>query len=215
MYRQGTICNMGAEVGATTSTFGYDIDGTLPACYQPRHLLPIWLMKWKNTWLLTPKFMPLPEKYFDQLIEINLDGQEPCKWILSRPTIATPINETGRKAKTNGWPTKVEVGLIGSCTNSSCEDISRCSITCPTSVCKNPKTKAEFTITPGSGTGSIHHWTRRFDWYVQSNWCYLPMPADRCIGQWSRRGLKRRKNTIIPRSAETSRSEPIRRIPAL
>lgn len=196
---KGTICNMGAEIGATTSTFGYDdsmsryLRGTnradvADAADAVREHLTGDAEVYAN-----------PEQYFDQVIEINLSELEPHLNGPFTPDLATPISKMKEEAAKNGWPTKVEVGLIGSCTNSSYEDISR-SVSIAKQVAeKNLKTKAEFTITPGS---ELVRYTIERDGFLEtfdkigakvfSNAC------GPCIGMWDRMGAeKQEKNTIV------------------
>lgn len=196
---KGTICNMGAEIGATTSTFGYDdsmsryLRGTnradvADAADAVREHLTGDAEVYAN-----------PEQYFDQVIEINLSELEPHLNGPFTPDLATPISKMKEEAAKNGWPTKVEVGLIGSCTNSSYEDISR-SVSIAKQVAeKNLKTKAEFTITPGS---ELVRYTIERDGFLDtfdkigakvfSNAC------GPCIGMWDRMGAeKQEKNTIV------------------
>ncbi|MDQ3192372.1 MAG: aconitase family protein, partial [Bacteroidota bacterium] len=147
---KATICNMGAEIGATTSIFGYDqkmseylkstdrIDIARAADNIAPHLTG------------DPEVYINPESYFDQVIEINLDELEPHINGPFTPDLAWPISQFAQAVKDNNWPAKLEVGLIGSCTNSSYEDISRSASIAKQAVDKGLKTKAEFTITPGS-----------------------------------------------------------------
>ena len=147
---KGTICNMGAEVGATTSTFGYDESMERYLRATGRAEVADLANQVKEHLTADPEVYANPEKYFDQLIEINLDELEPYINGPFTPDRATPISKLAETAKENGWPTKVEVGLIGSCTNSSYEDISRAASLAKQAVAKKLKSKAEFTITPGS-----------------------------------------------------------------
>src|SRR5690554_3743276 len=147
---KGTICNMGAEIGATTSTFGYDqkmreyLEGTERADVAElaegvkEHLTG------------DAEVYANPEKYFDEVIEINLSELEPHINGPFTPDLATPISEFAKAVKENGWPQKLEVGLIGSCTNSSYEDITRAASVAQQALDKNLKAKSEFTVTPGS-----------------------------------------------------------------
>ena len=147
---KGTICNMGAEVGATTSTFGYDESMERYLKATGRAAVAELANTIKEHLTADPEVYVSPEKYFDQLIEINLDELEPHLNGPFTPDRATPISKMAEVAKANGWPTKIEVGLIGSCTNSSYEDISRAASLAKQAVDKKLKTKAKFTITPGS-----------------------------------------------------------------
>ena len=196
---KGTICNMGAEVGATTSTFGYDKsmerylratgrDDVADAANQIKQHLTADTEVYLN-----------PEKYFDQLIEINLDELSPHVNGPFTPDLATPVSEMSSVAKENEWPLKVEWGLIGSCTNSSYEDLSRAASIAKQAVEKNLITKAEFGINPGSEqvrfTAERDGLLKTFeelDAKIFTNAC------GPCIGQWSREGAdKQEKNSII------------------
>ena len=196
---KGTICNMGAEVGATTSTFGYDQsmerylratgrDDVADAANDVKDYLTADEEVYKN-----------PEKYFDQLIEINLDELTPHLNGPFTPDLATPVSEMSQVAKENQWPLKVEWGLIGSCTNSSYEDLSRAASIAKQAVEKNLVTKAEFGINPGSE--QVRYTAERdgllktfedLDAKIFTNAC------GPCIGQWAREGAdKQEKNSII------------------
>ncbi len=196
---KGTICNMGAEIGATTSTFGYD--ESMRRYLKATNREDVVELADKVAGYLTgdPEVYADPEKYFDQVIEIDLSKLEPHLNGPFTPDLATPISEMGKKARENDWPIEVEVGLIGSCTNSSYEDISRAASVAKQAVEKNLKTKAEFTITPGSEQvrytierdGFIGTFSK-IDAKVFANAC------GPCIGQWARPGAdKQEKNTIV------------------
>ena len=196
---KGTICNMGAEVGATTSTFGYDesMERYLRATGRAEVADLANLVKQHLT--ADPEVYASPEKYFDQLIEINLDELEPYINGPFTPDRATPISKMAEVAKENGWPTKIEVGLIGSCTNSSYEDISRAASLAQQAVDKNLKSKSEFTITPGS---ELVRFTIERDGFIdifnQIGASVFANACGPCIGQWSRPGAEKgEKNTII------------------
>lgn len=196
---KGTICNMGAEVGATTSTFGYDESMERYLRATGRAAVADLANEVKEYLTADPEVYANPEKYFDQLIEINLDELEPYVNGPFTPDRATPISKLAEEAKANGWPTKVEVGLIGSCTNSSYEDISRAASLAKQAVAKNLKTKAEFTITPGSE--QVRYTIERdglIDTFNQIGASVFANACGPCIGQWSRPGAEKgEKNTII------------------
>lgn len=196
---KGTICNMGAEVGATTSTFGYDESMERYLRATGRAAVADLANEVKQYLTADPEVYANPEKYFDQLIEINLDELEPYVNGPFTPDRATPISKLAEDAKANGWPTKVEVGLIGSCTNSSYEDISRAASLAKQAVAKNLKTKAEFTITPGSEL--VRYTIERdglIDTFNQIGASVFANACGPCIGQWSRPGAEKgEKNTII------------------
>ena len=140
-----------------------------------------------------------PEKYFDEVIEINLSELEPHLNGPFTPDLATPISQMKEAAEKNGWPTKVEVGLIGSCTNSSYEDIARAASLAKQAADKNLKTKAKFTITPGS---ELVRYTIERDGFIstfdQIGGKVFANACGPCIGMWDREGAdKGEKNTIV------------------
>ena len=196
---KGTICNMGAEVGATTSTFGYDESMERYLRATGRSEVADLANKVKEHLTADPEVYANPEKYFDQLIEINLDELEPYLNGPFTPDRATPISKMAEEAEKNGWPTKIEVGLIGSCTNSSYEDISRAASLARQAVEKGLKTKAEFTITPGSE--QVRYTIERDGFIAIFNQIGASVFANACgpcIGQWAREGANRQeKNTIV------------------
>src|SRR5436305_568841 len=147
---KATICNMGAEVGATTSTFGYDESMSRYLKVTGREDIAAAADAIAAHLTGDPEVYENPEAYFDQVIEINLDTLEPHLNGPFTPDLATPISEMKAAAVANGWPTKIEVGLIGSCTNSSYEDISRAVSLAQQVSDKGLKLHSEFTITPGS-----------------------------------------------------------------
>jgi len=196
---KGTICNMGAEVGATTSTFGYDdsMDRYLRATR--RSDVADMASKLREYLTADPEVYQQPEKYFDEVYEINLDELEPHINGPFSPDLATPISKMKETAEKNGWPLEVKAGLIGSCTNSSYEDISRAASLARQAAEKKIKAKAEFTITPGSEQvrytiekdGLIEIFNK-IGARVFSNAC------GPCIGMWDRAGAdKKEKNTIV------------------
>ncbi|MBA4408967.1 MAG: aconitate hydratase [Odoribacter sp.] len=196
---KGTICNMGAEVGATTSTFGYDESMERYLRATGRAAVADLANGVKEHLTADPEVYENPEKYFDQVIEINLDELEPYINGPFTPDRATPISKMAEVAKENGWPTKIEVGLIGSCTNSSYEDISRSASLAQQAVDKKLKSKAEFTITPGS---ELVRYTIDRDGFIdifnQIGASVFANACGPCIGQWSRPGAEKgEKNTII------------------
>jgi len=196
---KGTICNMGAEIGATTSTFGY---GQKMADYlKATGRAKVADLADGIAEHLTgdPEVYADPEQYFDQVIEINLDELEPHLNGPFTPDLATPISKMKEVAAKNDWPTKVEVGLIGSCTNSSYEDISRAASLAEQAVNKNLQTKAQFTITPGS---ELVRYTIERDGFIDTfskiNASVFANACGPCIGQWDREGAdKQEKNAIV------------------
>jgi aconitate hydratase len=196
---KGTICNMGAEIGATTSTFGYDdsMERYLRATNRAGVAdLANGIREHLNG---DAEVYANPEQYFDQVIEINLDELEPHLNGPFTPDLATPISKMKEAAAANGWPTKIEVGLIGSCTNSSYEDISRAESLAQQVAAKDLKTKAEFTITPGS---EVVRYTIERDGFLETfdqiGAKVFANACGPCIGMWNRAGAdKQEKNTIV------------------
>ncbi|WP_422081063.1 aconitate hydratase [Ulvibacterium sp.] len=198
---KGTICNMGAEVGATTSTFGYDdsMDRYLRAT--DRTDVADAALEVKEHLTADPEVYANPEQYFDQVIEINLSELEPHLNGPFTPDLATPISKMGEAAKENDWPLNVEVGLIGSCTNSSYEDISRAASLAKQVADKDLKMKSEFTITPGSE--QVRYTIERDGFINTFNDIGATVFANACgpcIGMWDRYGDKAAngpRNTIV------------------
>ena len=196
---KGTICNMGAEIGATTSTFGYDESMSRYLAATGRADVAAAADAVKSDLNADPEVYADPSKYFDEVIEINLSELEPHLNGPFTPDLATPISKMKEAAAANGWPTKVEVGLIGSCTNSSYEDISRAVSLAKQVSEKGLKTKAEFTITPGSEqvrfTIERDGFLEAFDQIGAKVFANACGP---CIGMWDRVGAeKKEKNTIV------------------
>ena len=196
---KGTICNMGAEVGATTSTFGYDNSMEKYLRATGRSEIADEANSIKDYLTGDPEVYENPEKYFDQVIEINLSELEPHINGPFSPDIATPISKMKDALKENDWPRKIDWGLIGSCTNSSYEDLSRASSIANQAVNKNLSTKAFFGINPGSEQvrftaerdGFLEIF-EKLDAKIFTNAC------GPCIGQWARKGPeKEEKNSII------------------
>jgi len=196
---KGTICNMGAEVGATTSTFGYDESMERYLRSTDRNDIADAANQVKEYLTADPEVYENPEKYFDQVIEINLSELMPHVNGPFSPDIATPINEMSAKSKENDWPIKVEWGLIGSCTNSSYEDLSRAASIAQQAIDKNLATKAEFGINPGS---EQVRFTAERDGFLNIfedlNAKIFTNACGPCIGQWAREGADlKEKNTIV------------------
>lgn len=196
---KGTICNMGAEIGATTSTFGYDesMERYLRATNRADVADAANAIKEHLTG--DPAVYAEPEKYFDQLIEINLDELEPYLNGPFTPDLATPISQMKEVANANGWPLKVEWGLIGSCTNSSYEDLSRAASIAQQAIDKGLATKAEFGINPGSE--QVRYTADRdglLNTFENLNATIFTNACGPCIGMWDRVGAeKQEKNTIV------------------
>jgi aconitate hydratase len=196
---KGTICNMGAEIGATTSTFGYDASMERYLRATGRADVAELANGVKNHLTADPEVYANPEKYFDQLIEINLDELEPHVNGPFTPDLATPISKLKEEAIKNGWPTKISVGLLGSCTNSSYEDISRAVSLAKQVSSKHLKSKAEYLINPGSE--QIRFTIKRdgfLDVFEEIGATVFTNACGPCIGMWDRMGAeKQEKNTII------------------
>lgn len=196
---KGTICNMGAEIGATTSTFGYDDSMERYLRSTGRADVAELANGIRPHLTADPEVYANPEQFFDQVIEINLDTLEPHLNGPFTPDLATPISKIKEEAAKNGWPMKVEVGLIGSCTNSSYEDIARAVSLAKQAVEKKLIPQAEYTITPGS---ELVRYTIERDGFLE---VFDKMGAKvfanacgPCIGMWSRMGAeKQEKNTIV------------------
>ncbi len=196
---KGTICNMGAEVGATTSLFAYDESMERYLRATGRGEVADMANGLKNELSPDPEIYDHPEQYYDQLIEINLSELEPHINGPFTPDLATPISKIKEVAEKNGWPLEVSVGLIGSCTNSSYEDISRAASIAKQAVDKGLKARSEFTVTPGS---EQVRYTIERDGYIQTfeqmGGKVFANACGPCIGQWARQGAdKQEKNTIV------------------
>lgn len=196
---KGTICNMGAEIGATTSTFGYDAKMAEYLRGTERAAVADLADTVKEHLTGDAEVYANPEQYFDQVIEINLSELEPHINGPFTPDLATPISKFAQAVKDNGWPETLEVGLIGSCTNSSYEDISRSASLARQASEKQLKAKSEFTITPGS---ELVRYTVERDGYLNDfdkiGGVVLANACGPCIGQWARHtDDPNRKNSII------------------
>ncbi len=196
---KGTICNMGAEIGATTSTFGYDDSMERYLRATGRADVADLANGIREHLTADAECYANPEQYFDQVIELNLSELEPHINGPFTPDLATPISKMKEVAAANGWPTNIEVGLIGSCTNSSYEDISRAASLAKQVADKNLKTKAEFTITPGSE--QVRYTIERdgfIDTFHKIGATVFANACGPCIGMWTRMGAeKKEKNSII------------------
>jgi aconitate hydratase len=196
---KGTICNMGAEIGATTSIFGYDhkmadyLKGT------GRAEVAAEADKVQENLTGDKEVYDHPEKYFDQVIEINLSELEPHINGPFTPDLAWPISKFAEAVRTNNWPEELEVGLIGSCTNSSYEDISRAASIAKQASDQGIKTKSEFIITPGSE--QVRYTVARdgyLDIFEKMGGVVLANACGPCIGQWARHSKDpNSKNSIL------------------
>lgn len=196
---KGTICNMGAEIGATTSTFGYDESMSRYLKATGREEVAQLADGIKEHLTADAEVYANPAAYFDELIEINLSELEPHLNGPFTPDLATPISKMKEVAAANGWPTKVEVGLIGSCTNSSYEDISRAVSLAKQVAKKGLKTKAQYTITPGSE--QVRYTIERdgfLEVFDKIGATVFANACGPCIGMWDRVGAeKQERNTIV------------------
>ena len=184
---KGTICNMGAEIGATTSTFGYD--DSMSRYLKATGRTDIAALADKVAEHLTgdEACYANPTDYFDQVIEIDLNTLEPHINGPYTPDLAWPISQFAQAVRDNGYPAKLEVGLIGSCTNSSYEDLDRAASVARQAGEKNIKAKAEFTITPGS---ELIRYTVNRDGqladFEKIGGVVMANACGPCIGQWAR-----------------------------
>lgn len=196
---KGTICNMGAEIGATNSTFGYDDSMERYLRATGRAEIADMANGIREHLTGDKEVYANPKQYFDEVIEINLSELEPHLNGPFTPDLATPISKMKEVADKNGWPEKVEVGLIGSCTNSSYEDLSRAVSLAKQVSEKNLKAKSEFLINPGSE--QIRYTVNRdgfLDVFDQIGAKVLTNACGPCIGMWDRVGAeKKEKNTIV------------------
>ncbi len=196
---KGTICNMGAEIGATTSIFGFDkkIGNYLRATN--RRNVAIAAGKIKEYLRPDQECIDNPEAYYDQVIEINLSKLEPRINGPFTPDAAWPLSKFAAAVRKNNWPSKLDVGLIGSCTNSSYEDLTRAASIAAQASLKNIKAKSEFTITPGSE--QVRFTAERdglLDTFGKIGGVVLANACGPCIGQWARHGAeKAERNSII------------------
>ena len=196
---KGTICNMGAEIGATTSTFGYDDSMRRYLSATGRQDVVDAADEVADYLTGDAEVYANPEKYFDQLIEINLSELEPHINGPFTPDRGTPVSKMKAEAEANGWPLKVEWGLIGSCTNSSYEDMARAVSIVNQAVEHGISPKAEFGINPGSE--QIRYTIERDGMiaaFEKMGTKVFTNACGPCIGQWDRAGAdKQEKNTIV------------------
>jgi aconitate hydratase len=196
---KGTICNMGAEIGATCSLFGYDQKMAAYLKATGRAEVAALADGIKDYLRPDKEIYSDPKKYYDQVIEINLTELEPYVNGPFTPDLAWPISQFAEAVRSNHWPERLEVALIGSCTNSSYEDISRSASLAQQAIDKKLKTKAEFTITPGS---EQVRYTIEKDGFLNTfdkiGGVVLANACGPCIGQWARHiDDPNRKNSII------------------
>lgn len=196
---KGTICNMGAEIGATTSTFGYDESMERYLRSTGRAEVADLANGIKEHLTADDEVYANPEKYFDQLIEIDLSELEPHLNGPFTPDLATPVPQMKERIKGEDWPVDIEWGLIGSCTNSSYEDISRAASIAKQAVEKGLKPKAEFGINPGSE--QVRYTIDRdgfINIFEDLGATIFTNACGPCIGQWARAGAdEKKKNSIV------------------
>jgi aconitate hydratase len=196
---KGTICNMGAEIGATTSIFGYDEKMKVYLQGTGREEIAVMAEKIAADLTGDAEVYANPSAFFDQVIEIDLSTLEPHINGPFTPDKATPLSEFSKAVKENGWPSRLEVGLIGSCTNSSYEDLSRAASLAEEAIEKKLKVKSEFIVTPGSE--QVRFTAERdglLDKFEKIGGMVLANACGPCIGQWKRHGAeKKEKNSIM------------------
>jgi aconitate hydratase len=196
---KGTICNMGAEIGATTSVFAYDQKMKAYLEATERKDIASEADKIAKHLRSDDEVYQNPSKFFDQLIEINLSELEPHVNGPFTPDLAWPISKFAEAVKEKGWPAKLEVGLIGSCTNSSYEDITRAASIAKQASTKKLKAKSEYTVTPGSEL--VRYTTERdglLKVFEDIGGVVLANACGPCIGQWARHTSDpNKKNSII------------------
>ena len=196
---KGTICNMGAEIGATTSIFAYDDASERYLRATDRNDVADEANKLKAYLRSDDEVYANPENFYDQLIEINLSDLEPRLNGPFTPDLMTPVSKMKETAAANGWPLDVEWGLIGSCTNSSYEDLTRAASIAQQAIEKGLEVKSSFGINPGS---EVVRYTADRDGLLKTfedlNAVIFTNACGPCIGQWDREGAdKEEKNTIV------------------
>jgi len=196
---KATICNMGAEIGATTSIFAYDEKSAAYLRGTNRADIADAANEVKEYLRADDEVYADPAKYYDQLIELDLSTLEPHVNGPFTPDLAWPLSKFATAVKENGWPEVLSVGLIGSCTNSSYEDVSRAASLAQQAVDKKLKVTSEYTITPGSE--QVRYTVERdgfLDTFANIGGVVLANACGPCIGQWARHGAEKgEKNSII------------------
>lgn len=196
---KGTICNMGAEIGATTSIFAYDDASERYLRATDRNDVADAANAHKSYLRSDDEVYANPENFYDQLIEINLSELEPRLNGPFTPDLMTPVSKMKETAAANGWPLDVEWGLIGSCTNSSYEDLTRAASIAQQALDKGLEAKSSFGINPGS---EVVRYTADRDGLLKTfedlDAVIFTNACGPCIGQWDREGAdKEEKNTIV------------------
>lgn len=196
---KGTITNMGAELGATTSIFPFDQKMVAYLNLTDRADVANLALANRELLVADPEVLQSPEKYFDQIVEIDLSKLEPHVVGPHTPDLARPISKMASEAKEKGYPVQLKAALIGSCTNSSYEDISRAAHVARQGLKAGLKAKTAFLVTPGSER--IYHTMKRdgfMDTFEQMGATVLANACGPCIGQWKRAdGVKGRADSIV------------------
>lgn len=196
---KGTICNMGAEIGATTSIFGYDKKMAKYLMATGRRSVAIGANRIKDYLRPDQECINNPHEYYDEVIEINLSRLEPRINGPFTPDLAWPLSKFAAAVRKNKWPQELSVGLIGSCTNSSYEDLTRAASIAQQAIDKHIKARSEYTITPGSEM--VRFTAERdglLDTFGKIGGVVLANACGPCIGQWARHGAeKQERNSII------------------
>ncbi len=196
---KGTICNMGAELGATTSVFPFDQKMVAYMNITDRADLATFAQSHKELLVADPEVYQSPEKYYDQIVEVDLSKLEPHVVGPHTPDLARPISKLAAEAKEKGYPVELKAALIGSCTNSSYEDISRSAHIARQGLKAGLKAKASFLVSPGSER--IYHTMKRdgfLDTFEQLGGTVLSNSCGPCIGQWKRAdGVKGKADSIV------------------
>ncbi|MDQ3233370.1 MAG: aconitase family protein, partial [Pseudobdellovibrionaceae bacterium] len=196
---KGTICNMGAELGATTSVFPFDQKMVAYMNIMDRADLASFAQSHKELLVADPEVYQSPEKYYDQIVEVDLFKLEPHVVGPHTPDLARPISKLAAEAKAKGYPVELKAALIGSCTNSSYEDISRSAHIARQGLKAGLKAKASFLVSPGSER--IYHTMKRdgfLETFEQLGGTVLSNSCGPCIGQWKRAdGVKGKTDSIV------------------
>jgi aconitate hydratase len=196
---KGTICNMGAELGATTSVFPFDQKMVAYMNITDRAELANLAMAHKDLLVADPEVYQIPEKYYDQIVEVDLSTLEPHVVGPHTPDLARPVSKLAAEAKEKGYPVELKAALIGSCTNSSYEDISRSAHIAQQGLKAGLKAKTAFLVSPGSER--IYHTMKRdgfLDTFEKLGGTVLSNSCGPCIGQWKRAdGVKGRADSIV------------------
>ncbi len=196
---KGTICNMGAELGATTSVFPFDQKMVAYMNIMDRADLATFAQSHKELLVADPEVYQSPEKYYDQIVEVDLSKLEPHVVGPHTPDLARPISKLAAEAKEKGYPVELKAALIGSCTNSSYEDISRSAHIARQGLKAGLKAKASFLVSPGSER--IYHTMKRdgfLETFEQLGGTVLSNSCGPCIGQWKRAdGVKGKADSIV------------------